>query len=493
VNTKQPKALYFLAFTETWERFGFYCIQALLVLFLTKSLHFTDAKANGLYSAVSGLLYASPVIGGWLADRFLGFRKAIIFGAILYACGYIMMFSHASYGFYLALSLLIIANGYFKANISSLLGSLYQKGDVRRDSGFTLFYLGINIGTLLGPIAASVLTERYNFHYGFGVSGIGILIGLATFLYGRRYLGKHGVLPQYLEARQPGHRPKHLHHFVIYAISLCAVLGLTFLLTFDTAIEIALTTFCVVAIIYAISLSFKLQNKFERNKMLALLIFYCFSAVFWAFYMQIFTSVTLFSERNVDRWVFGWHIPTAMLQSIIPVFLILFSPLAARVWLRLSQSKYNPSISLKFAYGQLFQALSYLVLIIGMTFSHQAVVALFWLVISGLLRAIGELALSPIGLSIVTKLSPVKYVGMMMGIWFLSIAGGLILANPLADIAAVPKALKNNPVESLPYYAHAFSWYAIISAITALILIFATPWFKRMTGEAEIKGQAAKG
>jgi len=479
-SLKQPSGLYILFGAEMWERFGFYCVQSFLVLYLTKVLGFDDAHADDLYSAFSGLLYAAPVIGGFLADYVLGFRRAIICGAILYILGYFLMLSNNTYAFYFALSLLIGGNGYFKANVSSLLGTLYSANDPRRDSGFTIFYLGINVGTLLGPMIASVVAEKYGYNYGFASCGIGMLIGLVTFLWGKKYLGRKGIYPSG-ERGVAKHSIKNKQRILTYALTILAIIGISFSIDQTNFIFYGITLFCIASVGYILYLTIDFPSRESRLKVIALLILFVFSLVFWAMYMQMFTSLILFSERNVNRVFFGWTVPTPVTTVIIPIFIILLAPLVAKLWLKIADTRWDFSYGTKFALGHLFQGISFLILIIGALFPNDHYqVAFIWLILSGLLRVIGELCLSPIGLSAVTKLTPTQFTGMMMGVWFLTISGGLVLGNKFALIAVIPSGL-TDPAAMLHIYQSAFVIYMIVSLACAIILFLLTPLLKKLT------------
>ena len=481
-DKKQPSGLYVLFGAEIWERFGFYFVQSIMVLYLTAQLSLSDSEADNLYSAFTAALYAAPVLGGLLADSTLGFRRAIILGSTLYTIGYFLTIIHGAYGFYLALSLLVCGNGYFKANVSSLLGTLYTMQDPRRDSGFTLFYFGINIGSFLGPIAASIITVRFGYQYGFAVCGIGMLIGLAIFLWGKKKLGTHGIYPgeQMIKKGKP---VQHKNKFYVYFGTLLFALGLSIALSHLHFIRTLIAFFCFACVIYLLYIVLKLPDRQARLKIVALLILFIFSILFWAFYMQLYTSVTLFTDRDVNRVLFGVKLPTSLFQSIIPVFVMLLSPFAAKLWLHLGKSYWNPSFGMKFCLGHVFQGICFLTLVLGMICHNENnQVSMIWLVISGFFRVVGELALSPIGLSAVTRLSPLRLTGMMMGLWFLTLAAGSLLGGYFAQFAAIPTGM-TSPVAKLYVYSQAFTHYALLSFAAAAVLFLLTPLVKRLSGE----------
>ena len=283
---KQPRALSILFFTEMWERYGFYTIQSLLILYLTNALHFTDKHAYALFGAFSALLYGTTVIGGYLADHFIGFRRSIMLGGILYVIGYFLMAVPTHLAFYLALSLLIIATGYFKANVSSFLGTFYGEDDPLRDSGFTIFYMGINIGAIIGPFLSAYIATHFGFHYAFIVASLGLALGIIVFYWGKRYYKNKGLLPVGREKKQLLPLSKRQHAY-IYLGTLAAVFLFMMLVKHTTVVNFLLSALSLLAIAYVIYHILKLHQE-KRQKLLALLVLMIFATIFWAFYMQLF-------------------------------------------------------------------------------------------------------------------------------------------------------------------------------------------------------------
>ncbi len=478
-NFKQPVGLKVLFFAELWERFGFYTIQALLVLYLTKVFLFSDTQAYGLFSAFSALIYTTPVIGGYIADRFLGFRKAILLGSILYIIGYLLLGLPNNPYFYLALACLIWGNGFFKSCVSSFLGTFYEKNDIRRDSGFTIFYMGINIGSFLAPLICTYIAIRFGWNYGFGAAGIGMIIGLINCLYGfNKYFPEKGLPPNSsIIFKTIAGKINYQHVFWLIIIGLIALT--TYLLHFETFINYALIAFSCFVVLYILLVSFTYKGE-QRKKLWALIILFLFSIVFWSLYMQTFLSITLFIDRNVDRHFFNWIIPTAMFQSINPFFIIILSPLFAKLWLYLGKNKIDFSSSSKFAIGILFIGLGFICLSLNIKFmSVLGLVGGTWIVWLFFLQTCGELSLSPVGLSAVTALSPPNLSGMLMGAWFLALAGSYAVAGKIADLTAIPTNLNTSVNSAAIYYKNFvyFGWFAIFSAI---ILFALTPFLKKM-------------
>lgn len=475
---KQPPGLYLLFFVEMWERFGFYCVQSLLVLYLSKVFLFSDTRSYDLFSAFSALIYATPVIGGYLADRFLGFRRAIILGGILYIFGYFGLASLNKEIFYFALAALICGNGFFKANVSSLLGTLYNEHDSRRDSGFTIFYMGINLGSLLSTLTCTYVAAMYGWQYGFGMAGIGMVIGVTTCIFSFKHLGDRGLAPD----------PQRLQKKVIagittrsliYASTVIAVVLISLLVMQGKMVSDILIGFGVMAFGALLIMGF-FEEPDRRNKLFALLLLMLFSIAFWALYTQTFSSLTLFTDRIVNRHILGFQIPTAMFQSINPFFIITLSPLIAILWIKIHGSRLNPSTSTKFAIALLLTGASFVFLNWGIKLAGPgALVAVGWLVQAYFLQTVGELFLSPVGLSAVTELAPPRLVGMVMGIWFMSLSAAYAVGGKIADLTAIPANVIDLSTIS-KMYAHNFLQFGIAGIGIGLALVAITPLLKRM-------------
>lgn len=411
-KAKHPRGLYILFFTEMWERFSFYGMRALLVLYMTKELLFADDKAYGIYGAYGALVYTTPVLGGLLADRLLGYQKAIILGAGLMALGHFCMAVQHPLFFYGALALLIAGNGLFKPNISSLVGQLYEQNDPRRDAGFTIFYMGINLGAFLAPLACGLIGEVYGWHYGFGLAGIGMLAGMLIFLSGRHRLAGLGLPP----AVERLHRPlfKYLtvrnavYPGILLSLPLLGLLVLQNQLTGWLLIAVGLTV--LGALLYVAWAS----ERIERERMFVILTLTFFAVTFWAFFEQAGSSINLFTDRNIDRTVFDWTIPASVFQSVNPLFIILLAPLFSSLWLRLGNKAADPPTPVKFALGILLLAAGFAALAVGASAAGaDGKTSMLWLLLGYLLITTGELSLSPVGLSMITRLAPAKLVGVL--------------------------------------------------------------------------------
>ncbi len=475
-NKSQPRGLYVLFFAELWERFGFYSIQALLVLFLVKHYGYTDDQAYAFLGAYSALIYASPVLGGYLADKVLGFRKAILLGALLYILGYLGLALQQPDIFYWALSLLIAGNGFFKSSVSTLLGTLYDKDDVRRDSGFTIFYMGINLGIFFAPILCTYAAEQYGWGYGFGLAAIGMIIGLINCLLKFNTLDKRGLPPREITLR-PLANP-----FILYGIVLISIWGCSTLLHYHQLIKQGMVLFSLVVVLALIAIAIK-QTKQKRNRLLALLILMVISTLFWTFYFQTYLSVTLFIERCVERHIFGWEAPTGMLSSAIGLFNIGLAPIFALLWLRYAHSRWTPSSPMKFALGIILVSLTFLVIAFGSQLAGSEKTPILWIFLGYLLTSCGELCLSPIGLSLVTALAPCNVVGMVMGIWFMTLAAGYAIAGHIAQLTSIPDTIIDL-VTIKQLYASVFYQYAYIGLSIGVTLILLTPLLKKLMSES---------
>ena len=445
-----PRALFILFFTEMWERFSFYGMKALLIFYLTKYHLFSDDSGNLLIGSYAALVYAVPVIGGFIADKYLGFRKAIVFGGIMLVLGHIGMAYEGNAAtqsmtgeitrdntalqiFYFSLALIILGVGFLKANISSLVGELYEVGDKRRDSGFTLFYMGINLGSFLATIICVWLGETYGWSYGFGAAGVGMFFGLLTFISGKKLLKGKGESsdPAFLERTTMGLK----NEWLIYIGSMLSTLIFWQMVQNHDAVSWALKVAGAVSFIYIVYYAATKLNGVARQQLIALTILIIFTIVFWALFEQAYTSMNLFADRILDRTIFGYTVSAGQFLSFNALFIIILAPVFAWLWVKLG--KYNPNTAVKFAFALMLVGLGFGALVMGINVSGLGKVAAIWLILAYFLHTCGELSLSPVGLSAVTKLSPAKIVGFMMGVWFLATASSEFIASVLANIASV--------------------------------------------------------
>lgn len=447
---KQPRALIVLFFTEMWERFSYYGMRALLVLYLIQqlfqNLETSKTVAYGIFAAYGSLVYASPFIGGLIADKFLGHRKAVIWGAIMMAIGHFLMAIENEMFLYLALSFLIVGNGFFKPNMPIILSGLYEENDPRRDGGFTIYYMSVNLGAFFSPILCGIVGETYGWHYGFTIAGIGMLAGLFIFLKFGHIIDYHENInaetgEKTLEYRPLGGVPDKeslaqkfcglSKEIWIYALCVISTFGIALLVKHYEIMSYVIfpLSLAILGFIFVIALR---SEKVERDRLFVILILLLFITLFWTFFEQAGSSLTLYASENVNRNFFGSVIPASLFQSVNPMFILIFASPLSILWMQLAQRKKEPSTPIKFAMGILLLSIGFLLLGLAPRFLSfetiaenntmlkiAAVPAIF-LVLSYMFQTLGELCLSPIGLSMVSRLAPPKIVGMVIGAWYLS-------------------------------------------------------------------------
>lgn len=426
-GTGHPPALYMLFFAEMWERFCFYGMRALLVLYLTKGfLGMSDELSGNVYASYNALVYLTPILGGMIADRLLGYRAAIIMGGIVMAIGEFTLLVEQEFAVYAGMAMIVCGNGLFKPNISSLVGKLYADGDPRRDAGFTIFYMGINIGALTSTLLCGWIGENYGYTWGFGIAGLGMLLGIFTFHLGRGRLADHGTAPD--PEKQPARITK------VALGTLCAAPVLYFLLKNEQLVTYLVLIGLIVTMGSILGVALK-SDKVQRERLFLLVVLWVFHALFWAFFEQAGSSLTLFTDRNVDCEIFGWTMPTSWGQFFNPAFIVIFGALFSGMWVALGKKDRDPSIPAKFGLALVQLGAGYGLLVMGAAWGVGGIVPLIFLVMCYLLHTTGELCLSPVGLSAVTKLAPKKIVGMVMGAWFLSISAGHKIAGYVNALA----------------------------------------------------------
>lgn len=438
-NMKQPKGLTYLFFAEMWERFSFYGMRALLTLYMAEYLLFSDEKSFGIFAAYGSLVYATPLIGGMLSDKILGYRKAIILGGVLMAIGHFVLAIENDMAFFTAMAFLIVGNGFFKPNISSMVGSLYEKDDPRRESGFTLFYLGINVGGMLAPLICGWIGTTYGWHYGFALAGFGMLIGLVVFIQGMRkgvFLDK-GLVPF------PEKNAKTflgINNEKLVGIGALVFVPLIALLVKYNEYEHYLVTLLTIAIAIVLAFVFIKSTKVEKGRLTVLIYFTVLATLFWAVFEQGGSSLTLFAKRNVDL-VF---LNASQTNSLNSFFIIVLALIFSWMWRFLSERGKNPNSPLKFGLGLLFVGFGFIVFGYSGQFANaDALVPMGFLIFGYFLYTLGEMFISPIGLSKVTELSPTKYLSFLMGVWFLSSFYGHYFAGKIAKLTAVNQSGNN--------------------------------------------------
>ncbi|MBH0114662.1 peptide MFS transporter [Novosphingobium sp. YJ-S2-02] len=430
-----PKGLFVLFFAEMWERFSYYGMRALLIFYLTKHWLFSDGEAGVIYGAYTALVYITPVLGGYLADRYLGQRKAVLFGAVVLTFGHFLMGFEGTGGqdaaslnvFWLALAFIIVGSGFLKANISVIVGQLYTRTDARRDPAYTIFYMGINLGAFLGSLLCGYLGETYGWSYGFGAAGVGMLLGLVVFMWGKPLLMGRGEAPIALS--------KGLE-WGLYGVGLLAVLLCWWLVQNQAVVGTLLGIFGAILVLGVIGYSVVKLPREDRDRIFAALFLIFVSIVFWALFEQAGNSLSLFTDREVDRVMFGWEAPASMFQSLNAAYIFLLAPFFAGLWTMLGRRGMEPSTPFKFGLGVVQVGLGFLVLVAGANaagMDNAVPVAFIFLIY--LLHTTGELCLSPVGLSAMNRLSPAHMASLIMGTWFFASATGNFAAGLISQAA----------------------------------------------------------
>ncbi len=517
-----PIGLYVCFATELWERFSFYGMKYLLLLYLTKYHLFSDAMGLDVLGAYAGLVYALPVIGGALADRYLGFRKAVVFGGILLSLGHILMaveghqavnyaagtvLQHAlaltdgtviAAGtmltddilirdtaalnvFYLALALIVVGVGFLKPNISTIVGRLYEQDDPRRDSGFTIFYMGINIGSFAATLLCGWLGETYGWGYGFGAAGVGMILGLITFLYGQKFLHGHAEPgnPEILKEKTFGPLNKE---WSIYLLSILSLSVIWWVVQREPVVHTIQVSMLVLSGIGLIAYSFYKTSREDFHRMLVLMVLIASTIVFWALFEQSASSMTLFADRVMDRTIGGAELRASQFGSLNAGFIILLAPVFAVLWVWLARRGWEPSTPVKFGLGIMQAGLGFGALVLGAQFPDESgKVAMIWLILAYLLHTMGELSLSPVGLSAVTKLAVPKVVGAAMGTWFLATALSETLATRMSKWAAIDTetGAVADVATALAAYVDLFSFLMWFGLGAGLFMIVISPLLRR--------------
>jgi POT family proton-dependent oligopeptide transporter len=477
-----PRGLATLFFTEMWERFSFYGMRALLVLFLVDAiarggLGLDDKTATAIYGLYTAAVYIVALPGGWIADRLIGAQKAVLYGGVLISLGsFGLWLSPNAQMFYLGLIVIILGVGLLKPNISALVADLYPEGGGRRDAGFTLFYMGINLGAFIGPLITAWLAQVYGWRVGFMAAGVGMALGVAQFLATRHHLGGAGAAPHVPAGTDMGGAWRNLW---IGSAILGVLVALPFLGVVKVS-PIALQAYGIYAIVgmaalyFAYLLFFAGLDGVERKRVLVLIVLFLACALFWSGFEQAGSSLNLFAERHTDRVVGAFTLPAGWFQSLNAIFIVIFAPVFSAIWVNLARRNLDPSTPAKFALGLVGMAMGFLMMFLAARIVADGLpAAAYWLVLTYLFHTFGELCLSPVGLSSVTKLVPQRFVGQSLGIWFLGASLGSLVAGKIAgefdaeNVAAMPGQYLN------------IFWFGMVAAV---VLFLVSPVVKRWMG-----------
>ncbi|ODT00818.1 MAG: amino acid transporter [Gemmatimonadetes bacterium SCN 70-22] len=476
----QPGGLSTLFFTEMWERFSYYGIRPLLVLYMTAALAdggfgFARSQASAIVGIYAASVYLASLPGGWVADRWLGLQRSVWYGGIFIALGHLSiglsaLLAHQA--FFLGLVFIVIGTGLLKPNISAIVGDLYPEGGARRDAGFSIFYTGINSGAFIAPLITGLLGERVGWHWGFGAAGVGMLLGVITFRSrAARTLGPLGATPTAsLDEQQRVKRWALGGIAAVFAIVLLAMFGIITVDPVAVAERMSLIMAIMAALYFGYIFLLAGLTSDEKKRMAVILVLCLFSVVFWAAFEQAPTSLNLFARDFTDRTLFGWEVPTLWLQSANSLFVITLAPVFGALWLVLEKRRLDISSPAKFAFALAMAGLGFVVMVwasnIVIDGAGVVKVSMLWLTVSYLFQTFGELALSPVGLSSMTKLAPRKFVGQMMGLWFLATAMGNLIAG-LVGGHVDPENLQQMPQL---FQRTAISLFAAAAILAALVI-----------------------
>lgn len=489
-----PIGLSICFLTEMWERFSFYGMRTILVLYLVKYHLFSAEKASLIYGAYAGLVYMMPIIGGYMADRYLGSRKAVTYGAILLVAGHGLMGFHGPQAFmdgdvvvrndfylnlfFLSLALIITGVGFLKANISTIVGALYGPNDPRRDGGFSIFYMGINVGSLMSTALVGYVGETYGWNYGFGLAGIGMLFGLLVFLWGQKFLDGRAepAQPEILKEKSPIGVNKE---YTIYLFGVLLI-GVSWVMMQYQELVVSLlggTGLVMLAIIIAYALTS--CTKEERDRLFVACFLIAIQSVFWALFEQQAASLTLLADQQYDRNVLGMNVLASQVQLMNPLFIVMLAPVMAWLWVRLANKGYEPSTPGKFAWAMLLIGFGYIVFAWSMTLDSSTDKSFIWLAFIYLFLTLAELCLSPVGLSMVTKLSVAKIVGMMMGTWFLFTALGNNVAGIISGLTGSGGHGADSGQLDIGAVISVYSTIGYVSVGVGVFIFALTPWMKK--------------
>jgi len=466
-----PRGLGLLFVVEMWERFSYYGMRALLVLYLVNYLKWSDGDASRLYGTYTALVYLTPLVGGYLADRFIGTRRSLVVGAIIIAAGHFTLALQSMTSFYIGLALIIVGTGFFKPNVSTMVGQIYREGDTRRDAGFTIFYMGINLGAFLAPLICGYLGQKVGWHYGFMAAGVGMVLGLITYLWGRdKYLPGIGLTKKQDDANASARGAAALVNEPVNVIPGIVGAAIGLVLAFLLHGGWLGYLFCIIIGGAVGTTVFGTEGE-ERKRVLAIFIVAFFVVFFWMAYEQAGSSMNLFADRHTNLSIGSFSFPSSWFQAVNPLFILIFAPLFASLWVRLGRRGKEPSTALKMVIGLALLGTGFLFMVAGGKIADTGVkVSALWLTMAYAFSTWGELSLSPVGLSYVTKVAPVRFASLLMGVWFLANAA----ANKLGGFLA-------SQTENIPSLAKFYMIPVATSFGAAFLLLLLVPMLKRLT------------
>lgn len=476
----QPKAFYVIFFVEMWERFGYYGLQALFVLYLSQAMHFSDSMAYGTFAAFAALVYASPILGGYVADRLLGYQRTLMLGAAALTLGYTLLAIPFDAKpmlqlelFYIALGVIVAGNGLFKTSPSSLVGKLYQQRDSRTDSAFTLFYMSINIGSFLSMLTCGYMAHYFGWHVGFALCALGMFLGLLTFIICKKKLGHLGS--------DADSKPIRWRLMIpVLLVTIAIVVAASFFIHYASITQWILVAVGLGAIIFYVILGFKTHGV-ERTRLTACFILTLFAIVFFCLYFQSPQSINLFVERNVNHHFSNWfYLSTPSFQALNPFFILVLAPILSNFYLRMDKKRGDFSIPTKFAVGIVFAGVGFLILFLSHFYANsQGIVSPWWVVLAYFFQTTGELFVSALGPAMITKLAPPKYLAIMMGTWFLASAAAAFLSGELAKLTSIPASITQS-TQTLTIYTNVFLKFGWLTIAFGIFAFLAAPFLQRL-------------
>ncbi len=470
-SLKHPNGLKTLFFTEMWERMSYYGMRGILVLFMTASINnggldFSNASASAIYGIYAASVYLATLPGGWLGDNLFGQQKTILYGGIIIMIGHFSLAIPNMNFFYLGLALVVIGTGLLKPNISAIVGGLYEDNPSMKEAGFTIFYMAINLGSILGFFICGYLGENIGWHYGFGAAGIGMLFGIIQYRLKVKTLGEVGLQPVGELSFKTKSKYKRILSIIFLIILLIIFSGFFGFWKINpvplaNSFTIIIASISLIYFLYIYFLGKLNQN--EKKKIIMIFTLFIGAALFWSGFDQGGSSFNIFAKEYTDRIIFGWEYPASWLQIVNPLFVVILAPFMSYLWIFLGKRMLDPSLPFKFGLGLIFMAMGFLVIAMGAQIAlSENLAGAQWLLITYLLHTIGELTLSPIGLAAISSLSPKKYIGQMMGVWFLASSLGAIIAGLISGQAT------NEGLISMPGL---FNQIAITASLFGLLLI----------------------
>ncbi len=492
---KYPKQIWSLFFSEMWERFCFYGMRGMLVFFMITQLNFAEKDANLQYGATQAFVYAFTFIGGLFADKILGFRKSLFWGGLLMIVGSLFLAADPHKYFFFGLSFIIIGTGFFKPNISTMVGELYKKGDVRRDGGFSLFYAGINLGAFLGGyicvaigkgyMLTSFISEAHRWNVAFGLAAVGMLVSLVNFHFTKRHLGPIGLQPGDPNAIVKTKALPKWVEYAVYIATLIFIPVIQIMVSKTQYTDYFMYTIGPLTLLYLFYEMSKVTSE-ERKKLIAALVFILFSIIFWGIYEQSGGSLSIFAAKHLNDSLLGMITldPNGVNNSGGALFIIALAPLFGLFWIWLGKRKVEPNTIIKFGLGFVFLGLGYYVLFATRLFAQDGMTSLDVFTLALLVITVGELCLSPIGLSIMTKLSPPRLQGIMMGMWFLASAYGQYVAGLIGASMAEAKE-GSSLADKLVTYTESYKQLGLYSLIAGVVLIALSPVVRKLMGNVK--------